>query len=507
MQGYTWWNENQHKLSKEVHEYVEGILDYEQAIRLTREFPWRVVKEVGQKGWFGVAIPRRYGGSWEDLGSTGLCILNEEFGRVFYSTRFYSLSVYGGIWQIVRKGSEDQRIKWLPRMAKAETLGAITMTEPFTGSDAAGMLTTARKEGDGYVINGKKRFISGAGSANLYLVYCKTSDKPADRERYLHLSAFLVEKGMSGFTVERINEVMGGVAYRNGNLDFDNVHVPSENMLGKEGDGWRIMVDGLNIERIMVAASGIGAMRQALRYSYGYSGRRMVWKKPLIEQQAVQLKIADIICSLETARLYTYYSALLLDKGDHVAMQSAIAKVYSSERQLQAVLDAMQCMGGDGTMMMYPLEKLVVSAKISNVGGGSNEILRELIVREARKTLADELGEIRGLVPPYAEAHHVKLREGESIKDRVLNALAADYLVNPGLYSETAALAQILSLDAREFEKLLPSLEKEGLVSLYRDKDNQICLVKATYAGLKKAAPNEFYKMIPDYAKERNEIF
>jgi alkylation response protein AidB-like acyl-CoA dehydrogenase len=507
MQGYPWWNENHNKLSKQVREYVDGILDYEQALRLTRDFPWRVVKEVGQKGWLGAAIPRRYGGSWEDLGSTGLCILNEEFGRAFYSTRFYGLSVYGGVWQIVRKGNEEQRVKWLPRMAKGEIIGAITMTEPFTGSDAAEMQTTARKERDCYVINGKKRFISGAGSAHLYLVYCRTSDKSEDRESYQHLSAFLVERATPGFTVERINEVMGGVAYRNGNLDFDNVCVPRENMLGKEGDGWRIMVDGLNIERIMVAASGIGAMRQALRYSYGYGRRRIVWKKPLIEQQAVQLKIADIICSLETARLYTYYSALLLDRGDHVAMQSAVAKVYSSEKQLQAVMDAMQCMGGDGTMMMYPLEKLVASAKISNVGGGSNEILRELIVREARKTLADDLGEVHGLLPSYARAHHVKLPEDGSIEDSVLRALAVDYLVNPGLYSEIEDLAAKLSLDPLEFEKLLPPLEEEGLVSLYRDKHHQVRLVKATYSGLKRAVPKEFYKMIPDYVKEKNELF
>ena len=183
----------------------------------------------------------------------------------------------GGLGQIMAYGTEEQKRRFLPRIAKGE-LGAICITEPFVGTDAAAIETVARRDGDKYIINGKKRFIVSAGVATRHMLYARTSDNPEDIRRYRHLTAFIVEKGMPGFTVEKINEIMGFDNIQNGVLNLDEVPVPVENRIGDEGEGWRVMMEGVNLERTLLAAQDCGWLRAVVGVAVPYTQRRSsVW--------------------------------------------------------------------------------------------------------------------------------------------------------------------------------------------------------------------------------------
>ena len=236
MEPYHWWNERQKEMAKEAKKFADESLPRGEEVMWTKEFPSDLLKAVGERGWFGAAIPKDYGGI--GTGITGCCIVAEELSRVCSAlTCSYSVTMFGGVEQLIKFGTEEQKRRWLPKIAKGQIIGAICITEPYVGSDAAGIETTARREGDGYLLNGKKRFTTNAGIADVYCVYAKTSDKPEDIAKYRHLSAFIVEKGTPGFSVERINELGGWIGLPNGYLDFDEAKVPEENRLGEEGDG------------------------------------------------------------------------------------------------------------------------------------------------------------------------------------------------------------------------------------------------------------------------------
>ena len=248
VEKYPWWNEKQKKLADEAKQFADENIPRGEEIAWTKKFPSDLIKQIGKRGWYGAIIPEELGGI--DVGVTGCCIIAEELARVCSAlTDAYAVTMFGGTEQLLAFGNDEQKKRWLPKVAKGELLGAVCITEPNVGSDAAGIETTATRKGDEYIVNGKKRFISNAGPAEIYLVYAKTSDRPEDRARYKHLSALFVEKGTPGFSVERINELSGWLGFPNGYLDFDDVRVPLKNRLANEGDGWKILMDGLNFER------------------------------------------------------------------------------------------------------------------------------------------------------------------------------------------------------------------------------------------------------------------
>jgi alkylation response protein AidB-like acyl-CoA dehydrogenase len=514
MEKYSWFNERQKQLTDEVNEFVEEITPRAYEASFRKEHPRDLVKMVADRGWFGALIPEEYGGMGKDVGVTGCEIICEGLTRAGSIGGIYSATMFGGVEQICMYGTDEQKERWLPKIARGELLGAITLTEPFVGTDASGIRTTATREGDYYLINGKKRFISNTGVADIYMLYAKTSDEPGDKAAFKHLTAFIVEKGTPGFTVERVNELAVFEGIRNGILDFENARVPANNMLLAEGNGWGVMTAGLNFERLTVATQIIAGIREALRYALYFTTRRVQFNQRTIDFEANQYKIADIIINLKTARLLTYYAAWMMDKGLNPVVEANAAKIFATEVCRQSALDALQVIGGDSFTKYYPVERILLDAKILEVGAGTNEVLRRLLTAQARRLMADELksprrrihGELRWPIPYYKPTPEFAPKKApkdlQGMEKAILEALAADYFVNPGLHMKREELMEDTGLDDEQLDEALTSLEEKKLVDLFKTRQGVIILAKATYDGLRKAKPKEFYQWYPEWSKE-----
>jgi len=500
MEKYFWWNEEQRKLADEAGDFADTLIAPKiREIERTKRFPWEFMTALGEKGWFGIFIPEEYGGMGKKYGATGLCIILEEIARgAAVAVDFYETTIYG-YSPLVRFGTERQKRKFLPSLATGERFCAIAITEPFCGSDAAGVQTTAVLDGDEYVINGKKRFITVGGVANLYCVYCKTSDTPEDRAGHRHMSAILVEKGAPGFSVEAIHDVMGRFGSRHAALNFDNVRVPRENLILNEGDGWKVMTDALNIERLGVAAGAIGVARSSLDETMKYTHRRVQFGKPLSEMEAIQFMGSDMIASILLTHNLTYCTAHMMDMGRDVALGASVAKLFATDSLMKTTLDAVQCHGGDGYTTQYPVERHMRDSKLIQIGAGTNEILRMLVWRQWEK-------EVRGSEETSRKPIQERPMNEDEARKAILNALAEDYKRNPGLYMCRQDLRQKLQLGEADLDANLKVLEEHGLLALHRER-GRITLAKATYKGLAEAKPKEFYRSIPDFVDKEKEIF
>ena len=227
MQDYPWWNDSQRELMKEAQKFTdEMLIPIAEKCVHNKEYPWEAIRLIGEKGWFGATIPEEYGGHQKEWGVTGACILCEEVGRAGTIASAYTTSIIGATQQILHDGTEEQKQRWLPKLAKAELLGCITMTEPYAGSDIAAIETTGVRHGDHFIVNGIKRFQTGSAAADLYMSYVKTIADPGDRKRYKHLTGMIIEKGMPGFSIERVNDWSGSAGMYNCYLRFDSVKVP-----------------------------------------------------------------------------------------------------------------------------------------------------------------------------------------------------------------------------------------------------------------------------------------
>ena len=505
MEPFTWWNEDQKKLAREIKEFVDGIVPRAEEAWWKREVPWDLIKAIAERGYFGVGVPKEYGGM--ELGVTGVTIATEEICRLpAIGEGAFVASMIGGVHQVTAFGTEEQKARFLPRVAQGE-LGAVAVTEPFVGTDVAGIETTARRDGDRYIITGKKRFITGAGIANRHMLYARTSDDPEDVRRNQHLTGFIVERGMPGFTVEKINELIGIDNMLNGYLNLDEVPVPVDNRIGGEGEGWRVVVSGFNYERILVGASSLGKLREAIKAVIPYGQRRIQFGRPTTELPTNRFKIADMFLQLKLARLATYYSAHLLDLGGEAAVESSICKLYASDILMQSSVDAVQVMGGDGVTKFYPLERILRDAKINQIAGGTNEAMKLVIYRMGLREMAEDLKmphrvrhEELGVPIPTANR---SAKQSQIDEDRLLKVLAEDYRVNPGLYMSREDLKEEFDVDDEELDRVLVSLEQKRLVKLYRGRRG-IELAKATYEGLKKANPPEYYQWFPPRVRKED---
>jgi len=494
---------------EEAKEFAEKNLGKGQEVFWTKKFPRSMLEQVASKGWFGAAIPKEYGGL--DAGVTGVAIIAEELSRIGSAlAEAYSVSMFGGVEQLLAFGTEPQKKKWLPKIARGETIGAVCITESFVGSDAAGVESTARRDGNKYVLNGKKRFITNAGLADIYVVYAKTSEKPEDKSKYQHLTAFLVEKGTPGFSVEKINELSGWFGLPNGFLDFDEVTIPCDTIIGQEGAGWKVMMAGLNFERVVYSAGMLGPMRESTRYAVGYAQRRMQFGKPTIDLPTNQAKIAGMIAGLHTSRLLVYQAANLLDEHKDAMVEAATAKLLTSETYERLISDAIMVMGGDGWTRFYPVEGYLRDAKVNQIGAGTNDIMKLVIMRGGLKTLGKDLKMPRRRihsklgVPTATDEPLPKFTADEK---NVLEILAEDYQVNPGLYMSREDIKErLIDTIDEELDQLLKNLEAKNYARLYRDGRGTIALVKATYQGLRQAGSLEKYKWFPEWL-DRNMIF
>jgi alkylation response protein AidB-like acyl-CoA dehydrogenase len=504
MEGFPWWTEEQIRFSRECRGFVEKAAARHVESKWKREFPRDLMEEIGRRGFAGAGVPKEYGGL--GLGATGACIVSEEFNNLPGIGRTVVASFLGGLRQIIEFGTEEQKKKFLPRIAAGE-IGAIVITEPFAGTDAAAIQTTAVATDGAYVLNGKKRFIVDAGVAERHMVYGRTSNDAEDVRQHRHLTAFVVEKGVPGFTVEKINDIAGFKNVPNGVLNFENVRVPAENRIGGEGEGWKVMTAGLNFERTLVSAQALGWMQALIRSVVPYAHRRVQFGKPTVEIQANQFKIADIVMTVRIARLLTYYTAYLWDRGEDITIDSNILKVFNCEGSMRASIDGIQVMGGDGLTSFYPLEEIMNVSKIENIAGGTMEACRLVIFRTAMKQMPELLRMQRRVVHPTlgipVPVADEPLKETEISEKTVLDILAEDYRVNPGLHMSIGEIGEHFSEKGNELDDVLLSLEKQGLVSLYRTKKG-IQLAKATYAGLSAAHRPEYYRWFPEWVKEED---
>jgi len=504
MELYPWWTEEHKEFERKINAFVEEIMPRDEETRWTREFPWDVFKRIGDEGYTGAGIPKEYGGL--ELGATGACIAAEGLNRMPGVGRVFVGNMLGGLRQVIEFGTEEQKNHFLPKIAKGE-LGAIVITEPFAGTDAASIELTARREGDGYVLNGKKRFIVSAGVAERYMVYARTSDDPGDRKKYRHLTAFIVEKGAPGFTVEKINEIAGFENIQNGVLNFDKVPVSPSNVIGQEGEGWNVMTIGLNFERTLICATTLGWQRELLRYTVPYAQRRVQFGRPTIDFVNNQFKIADLIIRLKVSRLITFYTAYLWDLGWDITLESNVAKVYNCEGTMASSLDAVQVMGGDGLTPFYPLSAIMKVAKVENIAGGTMEACRLVTYRTGLRQMAFDLKMPRRIIHEElgvpVSAGGTSERQKKVDEEVLLKVLAEDYRVNPGLHMSREDLKEVFDVDDASLDELLVSLESKDLVKLCRGKKG-IALAKATYEGLNKAFPVEHYRWFPSWINKDN---
>ena len=505
MEGFPWWTEEQKKFADEIEKFVNQIVPRAEEAWWKKEFPWDLVKMITERGYFGAGIPKEYGGL--GLGATGVCIASEELCRITgLGQGIFICTMLGGLRQIIEFGTEEQKKRFLGRIAKGE-LGAICITEPFVGSDAAGIETYARRDRDRYILTGKKRFTTGVGIASRYMLYAKTSDDPEDILRHKHLTGFIVEKGMPGFTVEKVNELICFDNIQNGYLNLDEVPVPIQNRIGEEGQGWSVMTGGLNYERTFVAAGSLGQLNTLVRTVVPYAQRRVQFGRPTIDLVNNQSKIADLFMAIKLARLATYYTAYLLDLGQSAVIESAICKIFNTDRTLEACIDNIQVMGGDGVTKFYPIEGILRQAKTDQIVGGTNEIGRLLIFRMGLREIEKELKRQRRVIHKELgvpiTTFEKPMKQSQIDEESLLKVLSEDYKINPGLCMSREDLRNLFDVDDKTLDELLTLLEQKKLAKLYRGKKG-IELVKATYEGLKKANPSEYYQWFPSWVKKEN---
>ncbi|HYF94672.1 MAG TPA: acyl-CoA dehydrogenase family protein [Symbiobacteriaceae bacterium] len=341
------------------------------------EFPWPNFRLLAANGYLNMHLPEPYGmgADW-----VSYAIVIEELARACAVTSVI-FEVHCSLHSeaIYHFGTPEQKDKYLPRLTTGEILGAYALTEPGAGSDAAALRTTAIRDGDHYVLNGEKTFITNGGQAGLYVVFARTNPDPASGHR--GISAFLVEAGLPGFSIGKPMEKMGLHASHTTTLHFEDCRVPADALLGAVGDGFRIAMSILDRGRIGIAAQAVGLTQAALDDCVKYAKERKTFGKPIAEHQAVAFKIADMATDLDAARLMLYRAAFLMGQGAKATREISMAKLFASEMAMRHAVEAVQIHGGYGYMQEYRVERLMREAKITQLYEGTSEIQRMVISR------------------------------------------------------------------------------------------------------------------------------
>ena len=343
----------------------------------TAEFPWDVVEVFRDHEIFGVLYDEEYGG----LGASALMTLVaiEEVSKVCATSGLIIAVQELGSLGVKLAGTDEQKQRFLPRLASGEWLAAYALTEPGSGSDSAAMRTEARRDGDVYVLNGSKRFITNAGVASLYTVFAKT-DPSAGHDG---ISAFVVEADSPGFSVGRIEPKMGIKGSTTGEVFFDDCRIPSENLLGEEGEGFKIAMRILDRSRPGIGAQGLGIAQGATDYALEYARSRETMGKPIANHQLIAAMFAEMETKCEAARGLLHKVGQLIDEdAPELTKLSAMAKLYCTDVAMEVTNDAVQILGGYGYMQEYPVERMMRDAKITQIYEGTNKIQRLVIARE-----------------------------------------------------------------------------------------------------------------------------
>jgi alkylation response protein AidB-like acyl-CoA dehydrogenase len=342
-----------------------------------RRFPTEVVRRIGELGWLGINVPERWGGAGMDTLAYAIAV--EEIGRVWGSLGLIVAAHTSlGCGPLLIAGTDEQRDRFLPSLASGEMLGAYGLTEPMAGSDAGGTRTTARREGDEWVIDGQKRFITNAGQAGLYILTARTG---SNDDGSAEISAFIVPADTPGFGIGRLEEKMGLHASATGELQLDGVRVPAANLLGEEGAGFKSFLKVLDGGRISIAALALGLAQAALDAAVPYAQTREQFGRPIGSFQGVAFMVADMATEIEAARALVYRAAWLKDQGRDYGLAAAEAKLFASEVSSRVTNAAIQVHGGYGYIEDYKVERFLRDAKLTEIGEGTSQVQRLVIAR------------------------------------------------------------------------------------------------------------------------------
>ena len=367
--------EEQQMVRQTIREFAESELAPGAAERDEKEeFPAEGVKKLGELGFFGVTVPEENGGAGLDMISYAIAV--EELARVDASTAIV-ISVTNSLvcYPLEKFASDEQKEKFLKPLASGEKLGAFSLTEPGSGSDAGDMKTTAVRDGDDYILNGTKNFITSGKNCDLMLVFVVTDKSKGSKGT----SGFIVEKGMPGFEVGKKESKLGIRASDTVSVSFENCRVPAANRIGDEGMGFKIALTALNSGRIGVAAQALGIAQGAFEEAVKYSKEREQFNKPIAKFQAIQFKIARMATDIETARLLLYSAAAKKDRHENFIKEAAMAKLHCSEVAVRTTLEAIQIHGGYGYVKEYPVERFMRDSKITTIYEGTNEVMHLII--------------------------------------------------------------------------------------------------------------------------------
>jgi alkylation response protein AidB-like acyl-CoA dehydrogenase len=346
----------------------------------TGEFPWDMVELFREHEIFGLPFEERFGGT--GTGTLMVLVAIEEISKVCATTGLILVLQELGALAIKNDGTEEQKQRYLPKLASGEWLPAYALTEAGSGSDAAAMRTEARREGDEYVLNGGKRFITNAGVAGLYVVFAKTDPS----EGYAGISAFLVESEFSGFEVGRLEPKMGIKGSTTGEVFFNDCRVPAENRIAEEGEGFKVAMRVLDRSRPGIAAQALGIAQGATDYALEYAKSRETMGQSIAEHQLIAAKLAEMETRCEAGRGLLYRVGMAIDEGiEPLTKLSAMAKLFCGDTAMEVTTEAVQILGGYGYIKEYPVERMMRDAKITQIYEGTQEIQRIVIAREMVK--------------------------------------------------------------------------------------------------------------------------
>jgi acyl-CoA dehydrogenase len=372
------FTEEQEMMRKMVREFAENeIAPFVERME-KGEFPREILNKMAELGLMGITVPEEYGGAGMDF--TSYIIAIHEISKVS-ATVGVILSVHTSVGTnpILYFGTEEQKRKYVPKLASGEYLGAFCLTEPGAGSDAKSLKTKAVRQGDYYILNGSKVFITNGGEADTYIVFARTNpDELGSRG----ISAFIVEKDTPGFNIGKDEKKMGLHGSRTVQISLEDAKVPAENLLGEEGQGFKIAMANLDVGRIGIAAQSLGIAEAALEHATAYAKERIQFGKPIAEQQGVAFKLADMATAVEAAKLLVYRAAFLRSNGLPCGKEASMAKLFASRAAMENAIEAVQIFGGNGYTEDYPVERLFRDAKICEIYEGTSQIQRLVISKQ-----------------------------------------------------------------------------------------------------------------------------